>query len=175
MPNIRWLLALITVLHRALYRATGGRIGANMAGMRMLLLETLGRRSGQRRATPLLYVEDGERFVVVASNAGDARNPAWLLNLRKHPEAGIQVGTRRVAVRAREASASPPTRPTRTTAAARSGRSRSCCSSRWRSPPQKCDPGHQIGHLLRRLAWEWTFSPPSRLRAPGGAPTLRPP
>jgi deazaflavin-dependent oxidoreductase (nitroreductase family) len=104
MPNIRWLLALITVVHRALYRVTGGLIGRRLGRAQMLLLETLGRRTGQRRVTPLLYVDDGERFVVVASNAGDERNPAWLLNLRKHPQAQVQVGRRRVAVHAREAS-----------------------------------------------------------------------
>ncbi len=104
MPNIRWLLALITVVHRALYRATGGRIGARAAGAKMLLLTTLGRRSGQRRVTPLLYVEDGERFVVVASNAGDDRHPAWLLNLRKQPAVEIQIGPKHISVHAREAS-----------------------------------------------------------------------
>ena len=104
MPNIRWLLALITVVHRALYRLTGGRIGAHAGRANMLLLTTLGRRSGKQRVTPLLYVDDGERFVVVASNAGDDRHPAWLLNLRKHPEAEIQVGTRQLRVQAREAS-----------------------------------------------------------------------
>ena len=103
MPNIRWLLALITAVHRTLYRVTGGRIGAHAGRANMLLLETLGRRSGQRRVTPLLYVEDGERFVVVASNAGDDRNPAWLLNLRKNPAAEIQVGTRHIPVHSREA------------------------------------------------------------------------
>jgi len=104
MPNIRWLLALITVVHRALYRATGGRIGARAGGAQMLLLTTLGRRSGQRRVTPLLYVEDGERFVVVASNAGDDRHPAWLLNLRKQPAVEIQIGSQQIRVQAREAS-----------------------------------------------------------------------
>ena len=103
MPNIRWLLALISVVHRALYRVTGGRIGARAGSASMLLLATLGRRSGQRRVTPLLYVEDGSRFVVVASNAGDDRHPAWLLNLRKHPAAEIQIGTRQIRVQAREA------------------------------------------------------------------------
>jgi deazaflavin-dependent oxidoreductase (nitroreductase family) len=104
MPNIRWLLALITTVHRALYRATGGRIGARLRGADMLLLATLGRRSGQQRVTPLLYVADGERFVVVASNAGDDRHPAWLLNLRKQPAAEIQIGPRKLRVRALEAS-----------------------------------------------------------------------
>jgi deazaflavin-dependent oxidoreductase (nitroreductase family) len=106
MPNIRWLLALITAVHRTLYRLTGGRIGAHAGRANMLLLETLGRRSGQRRVAPLLYVVDGERFVVVASNAGDDHDPAWLLNLRKHPEAEIQVGKRRLQVLSREASES---------------------------------------------------------------------
>jgi deazaflavin-dependent oxidoreductase (nitroreductase family) len=103
MPNIRWLLALITVVHRALYRATGGRIGARARGAQMLLLTTLGRRSGQRRVTPLLYVEDGERFVVVASNAGDDRHPGWLLNLRKQPAVEIQIGSQHIRVQAHEA------------------------------------------------------------------------
>jgi deazaflavin-dependent oxidoreductase (nitroreductase family) len=103
-PNIRWLLALITVVHRALYRLTGGRIGQRAGSAHMLLLATLGRRSGQRRVTPLLYVEDGANFVVVASNAGDDRHPAWLLNLRKQPAAEIQIGTRHLRVQAREAS-----------------------------------------------------------------------
>lgn len=105
MPNIRWLLALITVVHRALYRLSGGRLGTRAGSASMLLLETLGRKTGQRRVTPLLYVEDGERFVIVASNAGDDRNPAWLLNLRKQPAAEIQVGKRHLAVHSREANA----------------------------------------------------------------------
>jgi len=103
MPNIRWLLALISMVHRAVYRMTGGRIGQRAGTAHMLLLATLGRRSGQRRVTPLLYVEDGPRFVVVASNAGDDRHPAWLLNLRKHPAAEIQIGTQKIQVQAREA------------------------------------------------------------------------
>jgi deazaflavin-dependent oxidoreductase (nitroreductase family) len=103
MPNIRWLLALITVVHRALYRITGGRIGRRAGKAHMLLLTTLGRRTGQRRVTPLLYVKDGARIVVAASNAGDDRNPAWLLNLRKQPAAEIQIGTQHIRVQAREA------------------------------------------------------------------------
>lgn len=103
MPNIRWLLALITRVHRWVYRASGGRIGANLGGWRMLLLEHVGRRSGLPRITPLLYVEDGERFVVVASNAGDDRHPAWWLNLQARPEAGIQLGRDHLRVKARVA------------------------------------------------------------------------
>lgn len=105
MPNIRWLLALITHVHRFLYRATGGRIGARLANVDVLLLETVGRKTGQVRTTPLLYVRDGQRWVVVASNAGDARQPAWWLNLQSRPEARIQVRDEHHPVRARSATA----------------------------------------------------------------------
>jgi deazaflavin-dependent oxidoreductase (nitroreductase family) len=104
MPNIRWLLALITTLHRFVYRATGGFVGGRALGFRFLLLGCSGRKSGREYVIPLLYLEDGGRFVVVGSNAGDARDPAWWKNLRARPEAWVQAGRRRVAVRAREAS-----------------------------------------------------------------------
>jgi len=104
MPNIRWLLALITAIHRWIYRVSGGRIGGRLGRRDMLLLETVGRKTGQQRTTPLLYVPDGSRFVVVASNAGDDRDPAWWLNLKQRPETTIQVGTQSHRVRARRAS-----------------------------------------------------------------------
>jgi deazaflavin-dependent oxidoreductase (nitroreductase family) len=103
MPNIRWLLALITRVHRWLYRVSGGRVGQHLGRVEVLLLETVGRRSGRRRTIPLLTVRDDERFVVVASNAGDDRHPAWWLNLKAQPEAEVQLGTERFPVRAREA------------------------------------------------------------------------
>ena len=103
MPNVRWLLALITAVHRFLYRASGGRVGARAGRLTFLLLEHTGRRSGRHYLAPLLYVEDGERLVVVGSNAGDDRDPAWWQNLKARPEASVQVGTRRLAVRARAA------------------------------------------------------------------------
>ena len=99
-PNSRPLLAGITRVHRWLYLASGGRVGGRARGFRFLLLWHVGRKSGRRRVVPLLYVEDGRRFVVVASNAGDPRNPDWWLNLRAKPETEIQVGSERVAVRA---------------------------------------------------------------------------
>lgn len=103
MPNVRWLLAVITRIHRFLYLKSGGRVGANLGGSRMLLLEHVGRRTGKPRTTPLLYVEDGTRLVVVASNAGDERPPAWWLNLLHKPEASVRVGREHRRVRAREA------------------------------------------------------------------------
>jgi deazaflavin-dependent oxidoreductase (nitroreductase family) len=104
MPNIRWLLQLITRLHRFLYRTTHGLIGHHGPGYRFLLLANRGRKSGRAYLTPLLYVPDGDRLVVVASNAGDAREPSWWKNLRATPETWVQVGRERVPVYARAAS-----------------------------------------------------------------------
>ncbi len=103
MPNIRWLLALVTRVHRAIYLMSGGRVGGRLAGIRVLLLTSRGRRSGLPRAIPLLYLEAEKGFVVVASNAGDDRDPAWWKNLLACPEAAVQVGRERHAVRARRA------------------------------------------------------------------------
>ncbi len=102
--NVRWLIRLITKLHRSLYLASGGRIGARVpGGMQMLLLTTTGRKTGAPRTTPLLFVPDAGRSIVVASNGGDDRDPAWWLNLEAWPEAVVQIGRERFPVRARRA------------------------------------------------------------------------
>jgi deazaflavin-dependent oxidoreductase (nitroreductase family) len=103
LPNIRWLLALITHVHRLLYTVTGGRIGGGALWFHFLMLETVGRKTGRVRRIPLLYLPDGERLVVIGSNAGDDRTPAWWLNLQAEPEATAQVGRRRLRVRGRAA------------------------------------------------------------------------
>lgn len=92
-------------LHVRAYRATGGRVGWRIPGVRgrMLLLDHVGARSGVLRTVPLLYVEDGENLVVVASKGGFPRHPAWYHNLRANPETTVQVGPERRPVRARVA------------------------------------------------------------------------
>lgn len=83
----RWIYPL----HRRAYRLTGGLLGhCSMLGP-MLLLTTTGRRTGERRTTPLLYMTDGDGYVVVASNGGRDRPPSWLLNLEASPQAEVQV------------------------------------------------------------------------------------
>src|SRR5436190_23583565 len=90
--------------HAAIYRATNGRIGGNMPGLpSLLLLETVGRRSGKRYPTPLVYMPDGDRYLIVASKGGYPQNPGWLHNLRENPDTEVQIGSRRIAVHAREA------------------------------------------------------------------------
>lgn len=103
MPNIRWLLAFITTVHRWVYIRSGGRIGHKLGRQPMLLLHTVGRKSGQARTTPLLYVPDGDRWLVIASNAGDDRVPAWWLNATAAGTVTIQVGRERHEVAVREA------------------------------------------------------------------------
>ena len=97
------IVELFWKLHPRLYRWSGGRIGGRLVGLPVLLLWTRGRRSGARRENALTYVASGDAFVVYASVLGEERHPAWYLNLRAQPEAEIQVGARRLAVRARDA------------------------------------------------------------------------
>ncbi len=104
MPNIRWLLALITRLHRFVYLVSDGWIGSRALSMHFLLLFHVGRKTGLERITPLLCITENDRWIVVASNAGDERAPAWLFNLQECPEAKVRFGRDRATVKAREAS-----------------------------------------------------------------------
>jgi F420H(2)-dependent quinone reductase len=90
----RWVYPL----HRHLYQLTDGRVGHRSWLGPILLLTATGRKTGQPRVTPLLYMPDGPDFVVVGSNAGRPGPPQWLLNLEADPEAGVQAGRRRVPV-----------------------------------------------------------------------------
>jgi deazaflavin-dependent oxidoreductase (nitroreductase family) len=98
-----WLfITVFPAIDRRLIPLTGGRLMV-AAGQPMLLLHTLGARSGQARTTPLLYTPHDGHYVVVASKAGAAHNPAWYHNLRAHPDVvSIEVRGRRIAVRAYE-------------------------------------------------------------------------
>jgi deazaflavin-dependent oxidoreductase (nitroreductase family) len=84
---------LITRIHIALYRRTGGKLGGRYRGSPVLLLTTTGRRSGQRRTMPLLYIDDGNRKVVVASYLGAEHHPAWYHNLLAQPEVTVEAGS----------------------------------------------------------------------------------
>jgi deazaflavin-dependent oxidoreductase (nitroreductase family) len=77
--------------HVRVYRETGGEPGYRWRGTTILLLTTTGRSSGQERTTPLIFTEDGERWVVVASKGGAPEHPDWYKNLQASPEATIQV------------------------------------------------------------------------------------
>ena len=96
-------MRLVFTMHAALYRLSGGRIGSNLNGP-VLLLTTVGRKTGQPRTWPLGYLQDGENLVVVGSNGGKDVHPGWYWNLQARPEAEVQVGGRHLRVRAEQAS-----------------------------------------------------------------------
>lgn len=108
-PRVYWLIGrvgtsrLVTRMHPVVYRLTGGRgvVGRNF-GIRNVVVETTGRRSGTRREIPLYAAEDGDRLIVIGSNAGRDREPAWVGNLRANPEVRVRVGREVRAMRARE-------------------------------------------------------------------------
>jgi deazaflavin-dependent oxidoreductase (nitroreductase family) len=91
--------------HTFLYRRTGGRLGHSIPGLRgkILLLDHVGARSGVKRTSPLLYVEDGRDLVIVASKGGFPRHPAWYHNLIANPDTTVQVGSEIRPVHARVA------------------------------------------------------------------------
>jgi deazaflavin-dependent oxidoreductase (nitroreductase family) len=79
-------------IHPIVYRLSGGRLLGKLTGMPVLLLTTLGRKSGQARMTPLTYLPGRDDFVVIGSFLGEPRHPGWVHNLRAEPRARIQVG-----------------------------------------------------------------------------------
>ena len=87
------------------YVETDGQQGQVYNGVPALLLTTRGRRSGKLRRTALFYGQDGDRYLLVASNGGAPKHPAWYLNLVDEPEVEIQIGAERFAACARTASA----------------------------------------------------------------------
>jgi deazaflavin-dependent oxidoreductase (nitroreductase family) len=98
-----WALKAFGKLNVPLYRASKGRLFGQIAGTPVLLLTTVGRRSGQPRTVPVVYLPDGDRMIVIGSNAGHKTAPAWSLNLEANPLADAQTGGDRRKVQARVA------------------------------------------------------------------------
>jgi deazaflavin-dependent oxidoreductase (nitroreductase family) len=94
-----------TQTHVRAYRASGGRIGRKWHGAPVALVDHVGRKSGKRHTSPLIYLADGDDVVIVASFGGAKRDPVWWLNLKAHPETTVQIGSKRRRVVARQAGA----------------------------------------------------------------------
>ena len=73
-------------VHRWMFKTTGGRLGGRFEGRPMVLVAMTGAKSGQRREQLIQYMPDGDDFIIVASNGGRPQHPAWLHNVRAHPE-----------------------------------------------------------------------------------------
>jgi F420H(2)-dependent quinone reductase len=96
-------LRLAGKLNVPIYRATRGRVWGKYGRAPILLLTATGRRTGQQRITPVVYLADGANVIVIGSNAGNAHEPAWSLNLKANPDAHVELGAEHRDVRARVA------------------------------------------------------------------------
>jgi deazaflavin-dependent oxidoreductase (nitroreductase family) len=104
--NSRPLRAAMKYFARAhiwVYRRTNGRIGARLLWFPAALITTTGRKTGCLRTTPTLYLTDGDRVILPASFGGRDANPAWYLNLKSNPEVHVQIRSRHLDLRARDA------------------------------------------------------------------------
>lgn len=110
-PYVGTIIRLMSKAHVAIYRWTGGLLGSTWRvgdafpeGVPVLLLTTIGRKSGEPRTTPLLFIEDDERIIVVASQGGRPKDPLWYKNLQVNPECEVQIRRHKMKMRARTAS-----------------------------------------------------------------------
>jgi deazaflavin-dependent oxidoreductase (nitroreductase family) len=84
------------------FRSNEGRVGGGFEGATMLLLHTKGRKSGAERINPLVYLPDGDRYVIFATKGGHPEHPDWYFNLMANPDVEIEVGTETIPVHATE-------------------------------------------------------------------------
>lgn len=98
---IRWM----TKANTWVYRATGGRVGGRfMRGAPVCLITTIGRKSGQKRTVALIYLQEGEDVILVASKGGMEHHPQWYLNMEANPDVEVEIGTTITPMKARRAS-----------------------------------------------------------------------
>ncbi|ONI73058.1 nitroreductase family deazaflavin-dependent oxidoreductase [Actinosynnema sp. ALI-1.44] len=84
------------------FRANGGKVGGMFEGAPMVILTTTGAKSGNSVTNPLMYLPDGDRIVIIASNAGADKHPAWYYNIKANPEITIEIGTEKYQATAEE-------------------------------------------------------------------------
>ena len=94
---------LFTFFHVFLYRLTGGKIGGKFGPGQVLLLDSMDRKTGKVRTNPVMYIRDGNNYVVTASAGGAARNPGWYHNLKANPRTTIQVMNQKMTLTVEEA------------------------------------------------------------------------
>ena len=98
--NLVWVLNIANNIHVGLYRMSGGKFANKMANLPVMLITTYGRKSGKPHTNPVVYLEDGQDYLVSASAGGMDWHPGWYLNLRNRPEAKIEIGDKTFNVQA---------------------------------------------------------------------------
>jgi deazaflavin-dependent oxidoreductase (nitroreductase family) len=140
-------------LHRLWYRASGGRVGSRVAGLPVLRLTTTGRTSGTPRSVMLTYLDDPRGFIVIASNAGDQRDPAWWRNLQADPHASVRIGRQGYPVRMRQLEDDERERAWQRAVAAFDGYAKYAASTARTIPVALLDRGH-ADPSTGRVTWE---------------------
>lgn len=103
--TINVVTKILSALNIWTYRATGGKIGGKfLHGAPVMLVTTTGCRSGKPRTAPLIYLENGDDLVIVASKGGTSRHPAWYRNMEVNADVEVEIGSERRQMRARRVS-----------------------------------------------------------------------
>lgn len=103
-PSTETIIKLMSRSTSWVYKKTNGRLGGKfLQGASVALLTTTGRKTGEPRVVPLLFLRHGNRVVLVASKAGAAKNPMWYLNLKANPNVEIQIKDEVLQLKARDA------------------------------------------------------------------------
>ena len=110
-PYVPKIIKVMSQVNTAVYRWTGGLLGSTWRvgsafpwGIPVLLLTTIGRKSGQPRTLPLIFIEEGDHIIIVASKGGLPSEPLWYKNLVANPECDVQIKRRKLKAKARTAS-----------------------------------------------------------------------
>lgn len=172
---------LFTRAHGRILRLSGGRLGARWSGVPVLVLESIGRRSGRRRTVPLVYINDGDRRVVLPAAAGAERTPSWWVNLQADPRAIVYLDGGIHSVRAHRADADEYVRLWRHFArvypdiddfAAYTTRSLPLVILEPDHTADRLTVGGSRSHQLGRRRWATTRAGDIAYRATGSGPTL---
>ena len=103
-PRTKVIIKWMSRANAFVYKKTDGKLGGKfLKGAAVALLTTTGRKTGEPRVSPLLYLRDGDRVILVASQAGAAKNPMWYLNLKANPKVSIQIKDEVLELTARDA------------------------------------------------------------------------
>jgi deazaflavin-dependent oxidoreductase (nitroreductase family) len=156
-PPPRWVLRAFTGIHMVLHRLSGGRLFNTLAGDEVCFVTMKGAKSGRSLTVPLMYVPYQEGLLLVASQGGAPKNPAWYFNLVKHPDIEINYRGKHMALRARLATRNPicglfvinTMRLTRSTERAPSGTSPFSFASR--SDPNPCPAPGEVARTPTHL------------------------